>query len=80
MQRNDIVKPASIDPKVGSAMKAHRVPLKLSQKDLANKAAVPFNTVVDYEKGTGVPDATALGKLERVLHVKLRGSNIGAPL
>jgi len=34
--------------------------------------------VQEYEQGKAVPNQTILGKMERALGVKLRGTNIGA--
>jgi putative transcription factor len=53
---------------------------KLTQKDLANKSGVKIDIIQSYEAGRGTPDQAALGKLERALGIKLRGSDIGSPL
>lgn len=36
--------------------------------------------VNDYEAGRGIPNNVILGKIERVIGVKLRGSDVGKPL
>ena len=52
----------------------------MTQKDLANKVASQPNTIQSYENGSAIPDNLLLGKIERVLGVKLRGNEIGTPL
>ena len=39
-----------------------------------------IQVVQEYEQGKAVPSQQILGKLERVLGIKLRGSGIGTPL
>jgi len=54
--------------------------LKLSQKDVAQKVNEKPSVIQDYESGKAIPNPQVLSKLERVLGVKLRGSDIGKKL
>lgn len=51
-----------------------RMELKLSQKDVAQKINEKPSVLQDYESGRATPNPQILGKLERVLGVKLRGT------
>jgi ribosome-binding protein aMBF1 (putative translation factor) len=55
-------------------MQAARMELKLSQKDVAQKINEKPSILQDYESGKAIPNPQILGKLERVLQVKLRGA------
>jgi ribosome-binding protein aMBF1 (putative translation factor) len=44
---------------------------KLSQKDLAQKMNIPVSVIIDYEKGTAIPDNSFIAKLEKILDTKL---------
>ncbi|KAF9165157.1 multiprotein-bridging factor 1 [Actinomortierella ambigua] len=79
-ESEDIIAPKQISMDVGKAISAARVTLKLSQKDLGVKVNEKQTVINDYEAGRAVPNQQILGKLERVLGVKLRGKEIGAPL
>lgn len=50
--------------------------LKLTQKDVAVKINEKPSVLQDYEAGKAIPNPQILGKLERVLGVKLRGKFI----
>lgn len=56
-------------------MQDARLELKLSQKDVAQKINEREIVLRDYEAGKAVPSPQILGKLERVLAVKLRGES-----
>ncbi|KAG9125650.1 multiprotein-bridging factor 1 [Ceratobasidium sp. 392] len=62
------------------AMQSARMELKLSQKDVAAKINEKQSVLQDYESGKAIPNPQILGKLERALGVKLRGSDIGKKL
>ena len=47
---------------------------EMSQKDLAQKVNEKPSVIQEYEAGKAIPNPQILGKLERVLGVKLRGT------
>ncbi|KAJ3098826.1 hypothetical protein HDU96_010929 [Phlyctochytrium bullatum] len=66
---------------VGKAIQQARQAKQLTQKDLATKINEKQTVVNEYESGKAAnPNQQVLAKMERVLGVKLRGQNIGAPL
>lgn len=65
---------------VSRAIQQGRQAKGISQKDLATKINEKPQIVNDYEAGRGIPNNIILGKMERVLGVKLRGKEIGQPL
>jgi putative transcription factor len=69
-----------IDSKVVDAIKKKRCELKITQKDLANKAQVPETVIKSLENGKEKHNPPLLTKIQRVLGVKLLGQNIGESL
>uniref|UniRef100_A0A8H7Y5A8 HTH cro/C1-type domain-containing protein n=1 Tax=Psilocybe cubensis TaxID=181762 RepID=A0A8H7Y5A8_PSICU len=79
-RENEVAPPAKVAPSVGRAIQDARLELKLSQKDVAQKVNEKPSVIQDYESSKAIPNPQILGKLERVLGVKLRGSDIGKKL
>ncbi|KDR81368.1 hypothetical protein GALMADRAFT_152239 [Galerina marginata CBS 339.88] len=79
-RENEVAPPPKIAPSVGRAMQDARLELKFSQKDVAQKVNEKPSVIQDYESSKAIPNPQILGKLERVLGVKLRGSDIGKKL
>jgi len=52
----------------------------MTQKDLATKINEKQQIINDYENGKALPNQQILGKLERILGLKLRGKDKGQPL
>ncbi|ETW85671.1 hypothetical protein HETIRDRAFT_379740 [Heterobasidion irregulare TC 32-1] len=79
-RENEVAPPPKISQTVGRAMQQARMDLKLSQKDVAQKINEKPSILQDYESGKAIPNPQILGKLERALGVKLRGTDIGKKL
>ncbi|KAJ3077759.1 multiprotein-bridging factor 1 [Rhizoclosmatium hyalinum] len=66
---------------VSKAIQQGRQAKQMTQKDLATKINEKPTVVTEYESGKAVnPNQQILAKMERALGIKLRGTNIGAPL
>lgn len=52
----------------------------MTQKDLATKINEKQQIINDYENGKAIPNQQILGKLERILGMKLRGKDKGQPM
>ncbi|KAF8644160.1 hypothetical protein AX16_008687 [Volvariella volvacea WC 439] len=77
---NEVAPPPKVSLSVGRAIQTARLARNLTQKDVAQKINEKPTVLQDYENGKATPNPQILGKLERVLGVKLRGSDIGKPL
>ncbi|KAK1365395.1 Multiprotein-bridging factor 1c [Heracleum sosnowskyi] len=68
--------PASLErvaTEVRQAIQKARIEKKLSQAELAKQINERTQVVQEYENGKAVPNQVVLGKMEKVLGVKLRG-------
>lgn len=75
-RENEVAPPAKINPGVGKAIQTARMEKEMSQKELAQKVNEKPQVIADYEAGRAVPNTQVLGKLERALGVKLRGTSL----
>jgi len=62
---------------VGKLIMQGRQSKGMSQKDLATKICEKPQVIGDYEAGRGIPNQQVLGKIERVIGIKLRGKDKG---
>lgn len=71
-----------INKKICAVIQKARLNKNLTQKTLAQKINIQVSQLNDFESGKKKPDNAILGKLERILGVKLRGNNskLGDPL
>ncbi|TIB19622.1 hypothetical protein E3P89_03802 [Wallemia ichthyophaga] len=79
-RENEVAPPPKISLGVGKAIMQGRQATGLTQKDLATRISEKPSVVQDYEQSKATPNPQILGKLERILKIKLRGKDIGAPL
>lgn len=74
------LKHETISLDVGKLIQQGRQAKGLSQKDLATKINEKPQVITDYEAGRGIPNNVILGKIEKVIGLKLRGKDRGLPL
>ncbi|TDL27235.1 hypothetical protein BD410DRAFT_782311 [Rickenella mellea] len=79
-RENEVAPPPKIPPSVGKAISQARLAANITQKELAQKINEKPSLIQDYEAGKAIPNPQILGKLERILKVKLRGTDIGKKL
>ncbi|WFD38384.1 multiprotein-bridging factor 1 [Malassezia japonica] len=79
-RENEVAPPPKVPPTVGKAIGQGRQAKGLTQKELGVKINEKPNVIADYESGRAIPNPQILGKMERVVGVKLRGKDIGAPV
>ncbi|XP_078739163.1 endothelial differentiation-related factor 1 [Lampetra fluviatilis] len=65
---------------VGKIIQKGRQDKGLTQKDLATRINEKPNVITDYEAGKAIPNNQILGKIERIIGLKLRGKELGEPM
>ncbi|OLL25852.1 Multiprotein-bridging factor 1 [Neolecta irregularis DAH-3] len=79
-RENEIRPPEKVSSQIGKFMAQQRGVKGWTQKDLATRVSEKPSVINDYEGGRAIPNQIVLGKLERVLEIKLRGKDIGEQL
>lgn len=79
-RENDVAPPKKLDADVGKTISKARLEKGLKQAELAQSINEKPSVINDYENARAIPSQQVLGKMERVLGVKLRGKDIGASL
>jgi putative transcription factor len=79
-EETETFKIAKISTTVRKAIQQGRSDKSLTQKELAQKINAKPTVINDYESGRAIPNNYILGKMEKVLGIKLRGKNIGEPI
>ena len=79
-EHNDAGTISTVSMDVSKAIQKGRLDKGFSQKDLGLKVNEKPNLINDYESGKAIPNPQVLGKMERILGIKLRGKDIGTPL
>ena len=64
---------ATVNSEVKKAIQQGRLAKKLTQAQLAQQINEKPQIIQEYETGKAIPNQQILGKLERILGVKLRG-------
>jgi putative transcription factor len=65
---------------VGKLIQQGRQTKGLTQKELATKICEKIQVVNEYEAGKAIPNQQVLGKIERVIGLRLRGKDKGKPM
>ncbi|CAF0703829.1 unnamed protein product [Brachionus calyciflorus] len=73
------LKHKTLDLQVGKVIQQARNAKNMTQVELARLINEKQQIINEYEQAKGIPNQQILGKLERVLGVKLRGKDIGQP-
>lgn len=79
-ENNEGGKVETVPLSLGQTISKGRLAKKLTQKQLAQRINVKPDVINQYESGKGIPNSQILGKIEKIIGVKLRGKNIGTPL
>ncbi|BGP21102.1 hypothetical protein JCM10213_008984 [Rhodosporidiobolus nylandii] len=87
-RENEVAPPPTVSMELGKVMQRARQnyvgpdgqPKPMGQGDLAKMVNVKPTIIQEYENQKAKPDPVLLGKIERILKVKLRGAGIGQPL
>jgi putative transcription factor len=62
-----------INKKISDIIREGRCKKGMKQKDLAGKLNIANKTIIMYENGSAIPDNNLMGKIERILNIKIRG-------
>ena len=73
-RENEVAPPPKVPPSLGKLIGQSSQAKSLTQKDLGTRINEKPSVIADYESSKAIPNPQILGKMERVLGVKLRGA------
>ena len=78
-QETEELRHETVSSDVSKLIQQGRQTKGLTQKELATRICEKPQVINEYEAGKGIPNQQILGKIERVIGIRLRGKDKGKP-